>query len=182
MIKVLISVYVRIPRNPTSRCWEGFNLDRCGMWAVNLVIETSLSVMSSFNSQWSSWVRFHFTCDIYTSVYGRLREVVGSVNPLWKGRKEGNVLFSDALNTFYLWLYCIRHMVKNHSAARVLLYAPSHRQDNTYHGLCYTSCGVLAGMRNSSMCPPWRIDQTTHRTMSEHSYHGSTSRSLPEDE
>ena len=26
--------------------------------------------------------------------------------------------------------------------ARVLLYAPSHRQDNTYHGLCYTSRGV----------------------------------------
>ena len=23
--------------------------------------------------------------------------------------------------------------------ARVLLYAPSHRQDSTYHGLCYTS-------------------------------------------
>ena len=23
-------------------------------------------------------------------------------------------------------------------AARVLLYAPSHRQDSTYHGLCYT--------------------------------------------
>ena len=35
--------------------------------------------------------------------------------------------------------------------ARVLLYAPSHRQDNTYHGLCYTSCGALAGTRNSSM-------------------------------
>ena len=28
--------------------------------------------------------------------------------------------------------------------ARVLLYAPSHRQDNTYHGLCYTSRGALA--------------------------------------
>ena len=38
--------------------------------------------------------------------------------------------------------------------ARVLLYAPSHRQDNTYHGLCYTSCGALAGMRNSSIGPP----------------------------
>ena len=37
---------------------------------------------------------------------------------------------------------------------RVLLYAPSHRQDNTYHGLCYTSHGALAGMRNSSMGPP----------------------------
>ena len=29
-------------------------------------------------------------------------------------------------------------------AARVLLYAPSHRQDNTYHCLCYTSRGALA--------------------------------------
>ena len=35
--------------------------------------------------------------------------------------------------------------------ARVLLYAPSHRQDSTYHGLCYTSRGSLAGTRNSSM-------------------------------
>ena len=38
--------------------------------------------------------------------------------------------------------------------ARVLLYAPSHRQDNTYHGLCYTSHEALAGTRNSSMGPP----------------------------
>ena len=38
--------------------------------------------------------------------------------------------------------------------ARVLLYAPSHREDNTYHGLCYTSRGALAGTRNSSMGPP----------------------------
>ena len=38
--------------------------------------------------------------------------------------------------------------------ARVLLYVPSHRQDNTYHGLCYTSRGALAGTRNSSMGPP----------------------------
>ena len=33
--------------------------------------------------------------------------------------------------------------------ARVLLYAPSHRQDNTYHSLCYTSRGALAGTRNA---------------------------------
>ena len=38
--------------------------------------------------------------------------------------------------------------------AMVLLYAPSHRQDSTYHGLCYTSRGALAGTRNSSMGPP----------------------------
>ena len=56
--------------------------------------------------------------------------------------KEGNVLFNNTLNTFYLWLYGVRHMVKDHSdsyhfrlAARVLLYAPSHRQDSSYHNL-----------------------------------------------
>ena len=38
-------------------------------------------------------------------------------------------------------------------AARVLLYASSHRQDNTYHSLCYTSRGALDGTRNSSMGP-----------------------------
>ena len=76
--------------------------------------------------------------------------------------RERNVLFNDALNTFYLRLYGVRHMVKDHSdsekgnplrhigysyrlTARVILYAPSHRQDNTYHGLCYTSRGALAG-------------------------------------
>ena len=63
---------------------------------------------------------------------------------------------------------------------RVLLYAPSHRQDSTYHSLCYTSRGALAGTRNSSMGPPWRIDPTTHRTMSERSYHGATSCSSDE--
>ena len=38
--------------------------------------------------------------------------------------------------------------------AMVLLYAPSHRQDSTYHSLCYTSRGALAGTRNGSMGPP----------------------------
>ena len=32
-----------------------------------------------------------------------------------QGRTEGNVLFNDALNTFYLPLYGVRHMVKDHS-------------------------------------------------------------------
>ena len=30
-------------------------------------------------------------------------------------RKEGNVLFNDTLNTFYLQLYGVGHMVKDHS-------------------------------------------------------------------
>ena len=53
--------------------------------------------------------------------------------------KEGNVLFNDALNTFYLRLYGVRLMVKEFSdserglATKVALYASSHRKDNTYH-------------------------------------------------
>ena len=87
-----------------------------------------------------------------------------------EGKGKGNVLFNDALNTFYLRLYGVRHMVKDiqiareetrcrhmgyslRLTARVLLYAPSHRLDSTYHGLCYTSRGSLAGTRNSSMGP-----------------------------
>ena len=58
-----------------------------------------------------------------------------------------------------------------------MLYASSHIQENTYHDLCYTSRGAMAETRNSSMGPPWNIDPTTHRTMSERSYHGATSRS-----
>ena len=45
------------------------------------------------------------------------------------------------------------HRLHYRLTARVLLYAPSQRQDNTYHSLCYTSRGALAGTRNSSMGP-----------------------------
>ena len=31
-------------------------------------------------------------------------------------------------------------------AARVILYTSPHKQDNTYHILCYTSRGALAGI------------------------------------
>ena len=76
--------------------------------------------------------------------------------------KEGNVLFNDSLNTFYLRLYGIRHTVKDHSdsergnplLSHGLLFPINSKgsficvipqKDNTYHGLCYTSRGALAG-------------------------------------
>ena len=111
--------------------------------------------------------------DALNTFYLRLYGIIHMV------KRERNVLFNDALNTFYLRLYGIIHMVKReremfylmtHSThfiygymasdiwlrtilivrketrcrhigysyrltARVLLYAPSHRQDNTYHSL-----------------------------------------------
>ena len=45
----------------------------------------------------------------------------------WKGRK-GSVLFNDALNTFYLRLYGVRHiMVKDHSDSEKGNPLPPHR-------------------------------------------------------
>ena len=43
------------------------------------------------------------------------------------GRKEGNVLFNDALNTFHLRLYGVRHMVKDHSDSKKGNPLPPHR-------------------------------------------------------
>ena len=100
------------------------------------------------------------------------RTLAGNLINHSDGRKEIHVLFNDTLNTFYLRSYGVRHVVKDHSdgereetrcrhvgysfriAAMVILYASSHRQDNTYHGLCYISRGTLTGTRNRSMGPP----------------------------
>ena len=85
--------------------------------------------------------------------------------------KEGNVLFNDSLNTFYLRLHGIKHMVKDHSdsergnllpSTRATLFNEQqgffymhHPTDRTTHttAFCYTSRGALAGTRNSSMGP-----------------------------
>ena len=44
-----------------------------------------------------------------------------------RDRKEGSVLFNDALNTFYLRLYGVRHMVKDHSDSEKGNPLPPHR-------------------------------------------------------
>ena len=76
-----------------------------------------------------------------------------------------NVLFNDPLNTFYLRLYGVRHMVKDHSDSERGNPLPPHGllfpingkgsfictiPQIRYHSLCYTSRGALAGMRNRS--------------------------------
>ena len=87
-----------------------------------------------------------------------------------KGRKEMFYLTTHSTHFIYgymasdIWLRtiltarketCCHHMGYSFQlVARVLLYAPSHRQDSTYHSLCYPSRGALAGTRNSSVGPP----------------------------
>ena len=41
--------------------------------------------------------------------------------------RERNVLFNDVLNTFYLQLYGVRHMVKDHSDSEIGNLLPPHR-------------------------------------------------------
>ena len=83
-----------------------------------------------------------------------------------EGRKEIFYLTTHSTHFIYgymasdIWLRTILKVRKEthcrHTgysfrlAARVILYAPSHRQDSIYHRLCYTSRGALAGTRNSS--------------------------------
>ena len=43
-----------------------------------------------------------------------------------KGRQDGNVLFIDTLNTFYLRLYGVRHMIKDHSDSEKVNPLPPH--------------------------------------------------------
>ena len=70
-------------------------------------------------------------------------------------------LFNNALNTFYLRLYGVRHMVKDHSDSERgnplpphgLLFLISSKGSFIciipYHSLCYSSHGAQAGTRNS---------------------------------
>ena len=59
--------------------------------------------------------------------------------------------------------------------ARVLLYAPSHRQDSTYHSLCYT---VVEHWLEREIAQWVHHEGSIRRPMSERSYHGATSRSI----
>ena len=116
---------------------------------------------------------FYLTTHSTHFIYGYMvvRHVVKDHSESEKeGRKEMFYLTTHSTHFIYgymasdIWLRTILKVRKetrcNHIGysfrltARVLLYAPSHRQDSTYHVLCYASRGALAGTRNSSMGPP----------------------------
>ena len=86
--------------------------------------------------------------------------------------RKGNVLFNDTLKREET--RC-RHMGYSFRlTAKVLLYAPSNRQDDTYHSLCYTSRGALAGREIAQWVHPMkdRSDDSSHheRTLLPRSY------------
>ena len=96
-----------------------------------------------------------------------------SISEVLQRSEERKGFAADGVGPLSARRNLLRHYMGYHFGlvASDLLYDPSHRRDSAYHGLCYTSCGVLAGKRNSSMASSWRSDPTTSRTMNERSYH-----------
>ena len=62
---------------------------------------------------WVGWGVHGFMTHVVLHIFfGTTTKLVYFLN---KRERERNVLFNDALNTFYLRLYSVRHMVKDHS-------------------------------------------------------------------
>ena len=105
--------------------------------------------------------------DVYSTIYVRLSGSCVGRGSVVVREREMFYLTTHSTHFIYgymasdIWLRTIlivrketrcRHIGYSYRlTARVILYAPSHRQDNTYHSLCYTSRGAQAGTRISSM-------------------------------
>ena len=105
-------------------------------------------------------------------------------------KKEGNVLFHDALNTFYLRLYSEHHFVHSEKGNPLpphgLLFPISskgsfdmhHPTDRIAHTMVFVIPVVKHWLeREIAQWVHSMKDPMTHRTMSERSYHRATSRS-----
>ena len=84
-------------------------------WAIKTIKQFTILM-----AVWILTIKIHFQPQLYDkrkrNVYsGYLKEMLMILSGNCRWRKEGNVLFNNALNTFYLRLYGVRHMVKNHS-------------------------------------------------------------------
>ena len=68
---------------------------------------------------------FYLTTHSTHFIYGYMVKIFSIYHST--DRKEGNILFNDALNTFYIRLYGVIHMVKDHSDSERKNPLPPHR-------------------------------------------------------
>ena len=108
-----------------------------------------------------------YTDDVISEMFYLTTNSTHFIYGYMEGRKEMFYLTTHSTHFIYgymasdIWLRTIlivrketrcRHIGYSFRlTAMVILYAPSHIQDSTYHGLCYTSRGALAGTRHSSV-------------------------------
>ena len=95
---------------PVPQGMERLHSTECVPWTVFLSISTYPTICCVF------CIKFVFCYLQLTFCYGR---------------KKGNVPFNNMLNTFYLLLFCITHMVKDHSDCKRRNLLPS------LHGLLF---------------------------------------------
>ena len=160
---------------PTGHLKPLFRLEpvsRCELSTFQPTLIEDLDTMSSRLKY--LWTLIHMYCFIHDCL-------------IKEGRKEGNVLFNDTLNTFLfmdIWRQTfgkrpLRYQEKKHAAATMwaILFFISSKDffictipqatDRIAHSTNFDTPVVepLAGMRNSSVGPLWGIDPTTHCTM-----------------
>ena len=90
-------------------------------WVICLKLDTFEKMTADLFS--------NFACSIITLYLFSTKKLVCSltINLNMSRERERNVLFNDALNTFYLRLYGVRHMVKDHSDSEKGNPLPPHR-------------------------------------------------------
>ena len=71
--------------------------------------------------------KFYLTTHSTHFIYGYMASDIWLRTILIVRERERKVLFNDALNTFYLRLYGVRHMVKDHSDSEKGNLLPQHR-------------------------------------------------------
>ena len=69
---------------------------------------------------------------------------------IMRNERERNVLFNDALNTFYLRLYGVRHMVNDHSDSEKGNPLPPHKVLLSINSKGYFICTIMVAMKTSS--------------------------------
>ena len=150
-------------RDATSRGW-GASLSRF-VFDICYPIDIFNGLIFGF-CEIKKKLAFFSTIVIFCYYQVHNHNLLGGGNSSKQFGKEGNVLFNDALNVFYLRLYGVRHMVKYTQIVREetrcchmgysflfnnkgSFMCTIPHTGNTYHGLWYTSRGALAGTRNS---------------------------------
>ena len=90
----------------------------------------TLSVITGNNLPWqpvTATPENYLSVTTYLSVSNYNHSISGNAWPRsGLERKEENIPFNDTLNAYYLRLYDVRHMVKDHSNSKWWILLPSH--------------------------------------------------------
>ena len=119
-----IRLQLNVNVNTTHLTWSSICWSSCSTQGDTQSLRSGVPLHPlALQNQWAVPGNNHITSYVLITSHKQCRELFKFKNEWmneWnnEGRKEGNVLFNDALNTFYLWLYGVRHMVKDTQIVR----------------------------------------------------------------